>query len=55
MNEFKIGSIVQLKSGGPVMTVSYIDNIYITVRWFESTKGHFEKEIFQKDMLKLIS
>ncbi len=34
MNDFKIGDLVQLKSGGPVMTVTYLDGDKVHCRWF---------------------
>lgn len=46
--EFKAGDVVQLKSGGPKMTVESIDNYSYTAEpdlkakcvWFEGTKQH---------------
>lgn len=32
------GSLVMLKSGGPIMTVRYIDNNEITCEWFNHKK-----------------
>ena len=40
MNEFKVGDIVQLKSGGPKMTIeeiSEMDNSYCC-KWFAGSK-----------------
>ncbi len=37
MAEFKVGDVVTLKSGGPDMTVSYIDDKgHLSVRWFDN-------------------
>jgi uncharacterized protein YodC (DUF2158 family) len=39
-NEFKPGEIVQLKSGGPNMTVDYVNDVLqtITCSWFIKNK-----------------
>lgn len=48
MAEFKAGDVVQLKSGGPKMTISKVqtepDGMYANCDWFEGTKpntGYF--------------
>lgn len=47
---FKVGDIVQLKSGGPEMTVQTLPsthNQYYTCQWFAGKKlesGHFKEE-----------
>jgi uncharacterized protein YodC (DUF2158 family) len=44
-HQFKSGDIVQLKSGGPTMTVEEIDGTQANCVWFEGTKhktGLFE-------------
>lgn len=47
---FKIGDVVQLKSGGPLMTVFEIDGSSVHCRWFD---GHDEKaSSFPSEMLK---
>jgi uncharacterized protein YodC (DUF2158 family) len=38
MQGFNRGDIVQLKSGGPKMTVSDIDGYGVTVKWFAGNK-----------------
>ena len=38
MPEYKKGDIVQLKSGGPKMTVGDIDFYGISVKWFAGSK-----------------
>jgi uncharacterized protein YodC (DUF2158 family) len=35
---FSVGDVVQLKSGGPVMTVTDINNVTVDVTWFSGTK-----------------
>ncbi|MCY4305755.1 MAG: DUF2158 domain-containing protein [Aestuariivita sp.] len=56
MNEFKTGEFVQLKSGGPKMTVEqtpdkiFSDNFYIYT-WFSGAKhsrAKFSEETLQK-------
>jgi uncharacterized protein YodC (DUF2158 family) len=36
----KIGDVVQLKSGGPLMTVSSSDSSHSFVKWFEGCTLH---------------
>lgn len=38
MTEIAVGSVVQLKSGGPQMTVSEVDGAKVRVQWFEGTQ-----------------
>ena len=38
MANVSIGSVVQLKSGGPAMTVNYIDNEDAYCQWFSGDK-----------------
>jgi uncharacterized protein YodC (DUF2158 family) len=38
MLEFSKGDIVQLKSGGPKMTVSEVDSYGVVVKWFAGSK-----------------
>jgi uncharacterized protein YodC (DUF2158 family) len=40
MEEFKPGDVVQLRSGGPFMTVSSVGGEQVTCVWFEKTKQH---------------
>ena len=35
---FKAGDVVQLKSGGPLMTVSEADGNVVQCRWFNGTE-----------------
>lgn len=37
--EFNIGATVRLKSGGPLMTVTAIEDRHVEVQWFEGTSG----------------
>ena len=56
--EFKVGDVVQLKSGGPKMTIAHIGNyayagteIKAKCVWFEGTKQKehvFELEVLTK-------
>lgn len=49
MSDFKIGDVVQLKSGGPTMTVQHVGdysprgpNPGLSCVWFEGKKNHHE-------------
>jgi uncharacterized protein YodC (DUF2158 family) len=49
MNKYKEGDIVQLKSGGPKMTVSDLsmDKSHYTCKWFSGSRledGHFPED-----------
>jgi uncharacterized protein YodC (DUF2158 family) len=55
--DFNIGHVVQLKSGGPHMTVSYIsDKGNISCHWFNEKAHEYEHKFaeFKPEMLKLI-
>jgi uncharacterized protein YodC (DUF2158 family) len=58
--EIKPGSVVQLKSGGPLMTVSSVGDIYglptVFCDWFVQDKPPWKKEkgSFPPTSLKLI-
>lgn len=55
MDEFKKGMVVELKSGGPEMTVVGIDPKYeasIFCQWFSGSK--FEKKAFHPESLVII-
>jgi len=55
MNELKEGMIVELKSGGPEMTIEKIDPKYessIFCKWFVGNK--LEKGSFHPQSLKII-
>lgn len=48
----KIGSTVQLKSGGPVMTVTKIDDVnHITCMWYASSQGEFRTTVLSEVLL----
>jgi uncharacterized protein YodC (DUF2158 family) len=48
---FKAGDVVQLKSGGPLMTVSEIDGNSVQCRWFN---GNEEKaSSYPSDILRV--
>jgi len=47
---FKAGNVVQLRSGGPLMTVTGVADDVIWTKWFEGYRvmaGGFRKEILQ--------
>ncbi len=49
---FKIGEIVQLKSGGPVMTIVKVDDVNnITCMWYASQQGEFRTHVFAQTLL----
>jgi uncharacterized protein YodC (DUF2158 family) len=49
-NQFAVGDVVKLKSGGPQMTVESLDNHdQISCIWFNDNKKH--KDSFHKDLL----
>ncbi|BDU19971.1 DUF2158 domain-containing protein [Dyella sp. GSA-30] len=44
MSEFKIGDTVQLKSGGPAMTVSELqEGGRVFCEWFDNKENHQER------------
>lgn len=47
-----LGSVVQLRSGGPKLTIIYLANNIATVQWFQEGAG-FKKEEFPVAALKL--
>lgn len=50
---FKKGDIVQLKSGGPKMTINnYTDGSRVFCKWFNS-KNEVQSEVFQQEALVL--
>ncbi len=53
MRNFSVGDIVQLKSGGPIMTVETVDEESLNCVWFtdkhtEAFRGYFEQATLQK-------
>lgn len=54
MTKYKVGDVVQLKSGGPLMTISSLSNLGGTdygCTWFNGKKlerARFEEEILQE-------
>jgi uncharacterized protein YodC (DUF2158 family) len=40
--QFNVGDVVRLKSGGPKMTVTKVDSKWITCNWFEGNKVHVD-------------
>ena len=53
MNELKVGDIVQLKSGGPKMTIQGINKESVECSWFVN-KEH-KSDFFNYDTLALYS
>ena len=53
MEDFEIGNVVQLRSGGPKMTVhSLVSDGDVVCQWFESNEVH--RENFPKEALKQV-
>jgi len=50
MADVKVGDVVRLKSGGPAMTVDFIDGEQVTCVWFEKTKE--KRATFSKGSLE---
>jgi uncharacterized protein YodC (DUF2158 family) len=49
---FSIGDTVQLKSGGPVMTVAEIEGERVTCVWYASNHGEFRTFVFAQALLE---
>ncbi|WP_163833360.1 YodC family protein [Spartinivicinus ruber] len=47
------GSLVRLKSGGPVMTVINVNTSAVECRWFDGATPH--KDIFPKSALEQVN
>ncbi len=41
MNDFKVGDVVELKSGGPDMTITSIEGDKANCTWFVEGKPHY--------------
>lgn len=54
-NSLREGTIVQLKSGGPLMTVAWIDKEYRTTHcnWFDE-KNELKSYSFMPEQLKVV-
>ncbi|HKZ77026.1 MAG TPA: DUF2158 domain-containing protein [Pyrinomonadaceae bacterium] len=53
MEDFEIGDVVELRSGGPKMTVhSLVSDGDVVCQWFESNEVH--EENFPKEVLKKV-
>ena len=53
-NTFKSGDVVQLKSGGPVMTVWSQNGQNVACTWFKNNNDGPHHEAFPPDMLELV-
>lgn len=54
MSEFKVGDVVQLKSGGPFMTAVSIGDNRVTCFWFNK-KDEAQEAYFYPKVLKNLS
>jgi len=52
INQFAIGSIVKLKSGGPDMSVKSANDSHCTCQWFAGKK--LEQGVFHFETLELV-
>lgn len=58
--QFKIGDIIQLKSGGPKMTVTDVREKHVNTAWFAGSKKEagmfpFEAVVFYQEEKKSVS
>lgn len=52
MSNFKIGDVVQLKSGGPTMTVSETNDVGMALcTWFDAN-NEIQEKAFNQELLK---
>jgi len=54
-NAFKIGDVVQLKSGGPEMTVSKIDAEEVLCTWWSSQESDHKERSFDPALLVVVA
>jgi uncharacterized protein YodC (DUF2158 family) len=46
------GETVQLKSGGPIMTIVKVDDVrHITCMWYAAAQGEFRTQVFEQTWL----
>ena len=49
---FLPGETVQLKSGGPIMTIVKVEDVrHITCMWYATTQGEFRTQVFEQAWL----
>ena len=49
---FLPGETVQLKSGGPIMTIVKVDDVrHITCMWYATAQGEFRTQVFEQTWL----
>jgi uncharacterized protein YodC (DUF2158 family) len=52
----EVGSIVQLKVGGPKMVISsYMEDNKVVCTWYDDSRLEFEECIFDKNTLKKVN
>ena len=51
--EFKVGDVVQLKSGGPLMTVNKVGSGEIGCQWFDKAGDDVKTRFFAPETLEL--
>jgi uncharacterized protein YodC (DUF2158 family) len=45
------GELVQLKSGGPLMTIVKVEDRRITCMWYAQEQGEFRTQVFEQAWL----
>lgn len=50
--QFQAGDIVELKTGGPAMTVSSVVNGRVFVDWWSTSSSEFRKNDFTPEQLR---
>jgi len=50
--QFQAGDIVELKTGGPAMTVSSVVNGRVFVDWWSTSAAEFKKNDFAPEQLR---
>ena len=52
---YLVGETVQLKSGGPIMTVVKVDDVNrITCMWYAESQGELRTQVFSEALLDTI-
>lgn len=56
MEEYKVGDIIRLNSGGPLMTISEVKSEYVSAQWFTDTaEPHLKSDSFYLNTFKKVS
>jgi uncharacterized protein YodC (DUF2158 family) len=52
--EFKVGDVVRLKSGGPLMTVRFGDVDWLSTTWFDETHNLVQEHSFRPQQVESV-